>query len=102
MDQLEIRKKFLGEAFWVRKMHMFNEARKNIVKEADQSANKAVRARPSFINSSTRHHHKMRVHLLYGYNRVQPDIAVCMYEEIPYFARLLGAPAVRIGAVLPR
>lgn len=41
--QLEMRKKFLGEAFWVKKMHLFNEARANIIKEADGSASKAVR-----------------------------------------------------------
>lgn len=37
-----MRKKFLGEAFWIRKMHMFNETRGNIIKSADGSANKAV------------------------------------------------------------
>lgn len=38
-----MRKKFLGEAFWIKKMHMFNEARENILKEAGGSAPKAVR-----------------------------------------------------------
>lgn len=38
-----MRKKFLGEEFWLRKMLMFNETRANIVKDADGSANKAVR-----------------------------------------------------------
>eukprot|EP00903_Cladosiphon_okamuranus_P017842 g16420.t1 len=43
--QLEIRKKFLGEAFWLKKMHIFNEARGNIIKEADGSASKALKAK---------------------------------------------------------
>ena len=38
-----MRRKFLGEEFWLRKMLMFNETRANIIKDADGSANKAVR-----------------------------------------------------------
>lgn len=50
--QLEMRKKFLGEAFWVRKMHLFNETKGNIIKSADGSASKAVGQQiPSAINS---------------------------------------------------
>ncbi|CAM9258818.1 unnamed protein product, partial [Laminaria digitata] len=43
--QLEMRKKFLGEEFWLRKMLMFNETRANIVKDADGSASKARKAK---------------------------------------------------------
>ncbi|CAM9885099.1 unnamed protein product, partial [Scytosiphon promiscuus] len=43
--QLEMRKRFLGEAFWVKKMLIFNEARGNIIKEADGSASKALKAK---------------------------------------------------------
>lgn len=43
VPQLEMRKKFLGEDFWFKKMHMFNETQANILKDADGSASKAVR-----------------------------------------------------------
>lgn len=51
---MEMRKKFLGEAFWIKKMHLFNETRANIIKEADGSASKAVRTQRSRIVNSPR------------------------------------------------
>lgn len=40
--QIEMRKNFLGEAYWTRKMHIFNEVRENIIKTADGTASRAV------------------------------------------------------------